>query len=105
MCSRRHGEVAGRSNDACRKTDISSHQQKVNRRTTVSAGGKISFWLCLRKVISRKTVARRLRGGGLYVYLRQVCPIDQTAPYLARLQWCREHHNWTEQTGMRTIFV
>ncbi|GFX65714.1 hypothetical protein TNCV_4094061 [Trichonephila clavipes] len=50
------------------------------------------------KQISRKTVARPLREGGLYARRRLVCvPIDQTAPY-CRLQWCREqHHNWTEQ--------
>ncbi|GFV09959.1 hypothetical protein TNCV_3113791 [Trichonephila clavipes] len=30
---------------------------------------------------SPKTVARRLRGGGLYARRPVVCPIDQTAPY------------------------
>ncbi|GFU50527.1 transposable element Tcb2 transposase [Trichonephila clavipes] len=32
-----------------------------------------------------------------------VCPIDQTAPY-CRLQWCREHHNWTEQDWACVLF-
>ncbi|GFV02124.1 hypothetical protein TNCV_2512331, partial [Trichonephila clavipes] len=60
-----------------------------------SAVGK-SVSCCLRKADLPKSVARRLRGGGLYARRPVVCPIDQTAPYF-RLQWCREHHNWTEQ--------
>ncbi|GFX99837.1 uncharacterized protein TNCV_258751 [Trichonephila clavipes] len=49
------------------------------------------------KQISRKTVARRLRGGGLYARRPVVC-VPLTRQYrTARLQWCREHHNWTEQ--------
>ncbi|GFV26751.1 hypothetical protein TNCV_2904251 [Trichonephila clavipes] len=43
---------------------------------------QISFLLPLGKQISRKTVARNLRGGGIYARRPVcVCPIDQTAPY------------------------
>ncbi|GFU86488.1 hypothetical protein TNCV_423041, partial [Trichonephila clavipes] len=46
---------------------------------------------------SRKTVARRLRGGGLYARRPVVCVPLTRQHRTARLQWCREHHNWTEQ--------
>ncbi|GFV74499.1 transposable element Tcb2 transposase [Trichonephila clavipes] len=48
------------------------------------------------KQISRKTVARRLRGGGLYARRPFVCVPLTRQHRTARLQWCREHHNWTE---------
>ncbi|GFV34120.1 transposable element Tcb2 transposase [Trichonephila clavipes] len=47
--------------------------------------------------ISRKTVARRLRGEGLYARRPVVCVPLTRQHRTARLQWCREHHNWTEQ--------
>ncbi|GFV70404.1 hypothetical protein TNCV_4798231 [Trichonephila clavipes] len=49
------------------------------------------------KQISRKTVARRLRGGGLYARRPVMCVPLTRQHRTARLQWCREHHNWTEQ--------
>ncbi|GFS87845.1 hypothetical protein TNCV_76831, partial [Trichonephila clavipes] len=69
---------------------------KRNRRTTSSAGGK-SVSCCLRKADLPKTVARRLRGGGLYARRPVVCVPLTRQHRTARLQWCREHHNWTEQ--------
>ncbi|GFY29676.1 transposable element Tcb2 transposase [Trichonephila clavipes] len=61
MCSRRHGEVVLEVR-RLQKTDISSYQQKSNRRTTAQ---------------QHRT---------------------------ARLQWCREHHNWTEQNWACVLF-
>ncbi|GFV20441.1 transposable element Tcb2 transposase [Trichonephila clavipes] len=72
MCSRRHG--GGR----------------------VRTGGK-SVSCCLRKADLPKTVARRLRGGGLYARRPVVCVPLTRQHRTARFQWCREHHNWTEQ--------
>ncbi|GFX22578.1 transposable element Tcb2 transposase [Trichonephila clavipes] len=58
-----------------------------------------------RKQISRKTVARRLRGGGLYAR-RPVVRVPLTRQHrTARLQWCREHHNWTEQDWACVLFL
>ncbi|GFX00021.1 transposable element Tc1 transposase [Trichonephila clavipes] len=85
------------------KTDISSYKQKRNRRTTAQQVAN----QCLAasgKQISRKTVARRLRGGGLYA--------RRTAEYVpltrqhrtARLQRCCEHHNWNEQEWACVLF-
>ncbi|GFX49277.1 transposable element Tcb2 transposase [Trichonephila clavipes] len=79
MCSRRHG--GGR----------------------VRTDGKLVS-CCFRKQISRKTVARRLRGGGLYARIPVVCVPLTRQHRTARLQWCREHHNWTEQDWTCVLF-
>ncbi|GFX84075.1 transposable element Tcb2 transposase [Trichonephila clavipes] len=57
-----------------------------------------------RKQISRKTVAKRLRGGGLYARRPVVCVPLTRQHRTARLQWCREHHNWTEQDWACVLF-
>ncbi|GFV45187.1 hypothetical protein TNCV_35951 [Trichonephila clavipes] len=63
------------------KTDISSYiSAKRNRRTTAQQVAD-QFLAASGKQISRKTVARRLRGGGLYARRPIVCPVDETAPY------------------------
>ncbi|GFV53717.1 transposable element Tc1 transposase [Trichonephila clavipes] len=54
--------------------------------------------------ISRNTVARRLRGGGLYARRPVVCVSLTRQHRTARLQWCREHHNWTEQDWACVLF-
>ncbi|GFX74315.1 transposable element Tcb2 transposase [Trichonephila clavipes] len=56
------------------------------------------------KQISRKTVARRLRGGGLYARRPVVCVPLTRQHRTARLQWCREHQNWTEQDWACVLF-
>ncbi|GFX26684.1 transposable element Tcb2 transposase [Trichonephila clavipes] len=57
-----------------------------------------------RKQISQKTVARRLRGGGLYARRPVVCVPLTRQHRTARLQWCREHHNWTEKDWTCVLF-
>ncbi|GFU71681.1 transposable element Tcb2 transposase [Trichonephila clavipes] len=81
MCSRRHGEGRVRT------------QQVANQ--CLAASGK---------QISRKTVARRLTGGGLYTRRLVVCVPLTRQHRTARLQWCREHHNWTEQDWACVLF-
>ncbi|GFY18758.1 retrovirus-related Pol polyprotein from transposon 297 [Trichonephila clavipes] len=56
------------------------------------------------KQISRKTVGRRLRGGRLYARKPVVCVPLTRQHRTARLQWCREHHNWTEQDWACVLF-
>ncbi|GFS66104.1 HTH_Tnp_Tc3_2 domain-containing protein [Trichonephila clavipes] len=101
MCSRRHGEVVLEV-QRLQKTDISSYQQKEQAHHS-SAGGK-SVSCCLRKADLPKTVARRLRGGGLYARRPVVCVPLTRQHRTARLQWCREHHNWTEQDWACVLF-
>ncbi|GFX75341.1 transposable element Tcb2 transposase [Trichonephila clavipes] len=86
------------------KIDISSYQQKRNRRTTAQQVAN-QFLAASGKQISRKTVARRLRGGGgLYAPRPVVCVPLTRQHRTARLQWCREHHNWTEQDWTCVLF-
>ncbi|GFW92165.1 transposable element Tcb1 transposase [Trichonephila clavipes] len=76
---------------------------KRNRRTTAQQVEN-QFLAASGKQISRKTVSRRLRGGGLYACRPVVC-VPLTRQYrTARLQWCREHHNWTEQDWTCVLF-
>ncbi|GFS86466.1 transposable element Tcb2 transposase [Trichonephila clavipes] len=78
MCSRRHGEVVLEVR-RLQKTDIS-------------------------KADLPKTVVRRLRGGGLYARRPVVCVPLTRQHRTACLQWCREHHNWTEQDWACVLF-
>ncbi|GFT48924.1 hypothetical protein TNCV_2771321 [Trichonephila clavipes] len=80
MCSRRHGGGRVRSTTPAEDRYIVP-SAKGNRRTTAQQVAN-QFLAASGKQISRKTVARLLRGGGLYAHRPDcVCPIDQTAPY------------------------
>ncbi|GFY35579.1 hypothetical protein TNCV_196791 [Trichonephila clavipes] len=79
MCSRRHGEVVLEVR-RLQKTDISSYQQKGTGAPQLS------------------------RGGGLYARRPVVCVPLTRQHRTARLQWCREHHNWTEQDWACVLF-
>ncbi|GFX78193.1 transposable element Tcb2 transposase [Trichonephila clavipes] len=85
------------------KTDITSYHQKRNRRTTAQQVAN-QFLAASGKQISSKTVARRLRGGGLYARRPVVCVPLTRQHRTARLQWCRKHHNWTEQDWACVLF-
>ncbi|GFX88726.1 transposable element Tcb1 transposase [Trichonephila clavipes] len=76
---------------------------KRNKRTTAQQVAN-QFLAASGKQISRKTVARRLRGGGLYPRRTIVCVPLTRQHRTARLQWCREHHNWTEQDWAFVLF-
>ncbi|GFT80743.1 transposable element Tcb2 transposase [Trichonephila clavipes] len=94
-CSRRHGEGRVRSTTPAEDRYIVL-SAKRNRRTTAQQVAN-QFLAASGKQISRKTVARRLRGGGLNARRPVVCVPLTIQHRTARLQWCREHHNWTEQ--------
>ncbi|GFX11207.1 transposable element Tcb2 transposase [Trichonephila clavipes] len=79
MCSRRHGEVVLEER-SMQKKDISSYQQKGTGAPQLS------------------------RGGGLYARRPVVCVPLTRQHRTARLQWCREHHNWTEQDWACVLF-
>ncbi|GFU85968.1 transposable element Tcb2 transposase [Trichonephila clavipes] len=76
---------------------------KRNRRITAHQVAN-QFLAASEKHISRKTVARRLRGGGLYARRPVVCVPLTRQHRIARLQWCRDHHNWTEQDWACVLF-
>ncbi|GFS54858.1 transposable element Tcb2 transposase [Trichonephila clavipes] len=82
MCSRRHGEAVLEVR-RLQKTDISTYQQKGTDAPQLS---------------------RRLRGGGLYARRPVVCVPLTRQHRTARLQWCLEHHNWSEQDWACVLF-
>ncbi|GFW94022.1 transposable element Tc1 transposase [Trichonephila clavipes] len=94
MCSRRHegGRVRSTTPAEDRYIVLSA---KRNRRTTAQQVAN-QFLAASGKQIYRKTFARRLRGGGLYARRPVVCVPLTRQHRTARLQWCREHNNWTE---------
>ncbi|GFT11509.1 uncharacterized protein TNCV_2523271 [Trichonephila clavipes] len=78
MCSSRHGGVRVRSTTPAEDRYIVLYQQKGTGATAQQVANQ--FLAASGKQISRKTVARRLRGE-LRTQNCCVCPIDQTAPY------------------------
>ncbi|GFU11818.1 hypothetical protein TNCV_4192361 [Trichonephila clavipes] len=82
------------SRDSVHKSFKGVLSAKRNRRTTAQQVAN-QFLAASGKQISRKTVARRLRGGGLYARRPVVCVPLTRQHRTARLQWCSEHHNWT----------
>ncbi|GFX74526.1 transposable element Tcb1 transposase [Trichonephila clavipes] len=102
MSSRRHGGRRVRSTTPAEDRYIVL-SAKRNRRTTAQQVAN-QFLAASGKQISQKTVARRLRGGGLYARRPVVCVPLTRQHRTARLQWCREHHNWTEQDWACVLF-
>ncbi|GFY20850.1 transposable element Tcb2 transposase [Trichonephila clavipes] len=102
MCSRRHGGGRVRSTTPAEDRYIVL-SAKRNRRTTAQQVAN-QFLAASGKQISRKTVARRLRGGGLYAHRPVECVPLTRQHRTARFQWCREHHNWTEQDWACELF-
>ncbi|GFV43247.1 transposable element Tcb2 transposase [Trichonephila clavipes] len=102
MCSRRPGGGRVRSTAPAEDRYIVL-SAKRNRRTTAQQVAN-QFLAASGKQISQKTVARRLRGGGLYARRPVVCVPLTRQHRTAHLQWCREHHNWTEQDWACVLF-
>ncbi|GFU98128.1 transposable element Tcb1 transposase [Trichonephila clavipes] len=102
MCSRRHGGGRVRSKTPAEDRYIVL-SAKRNRRTTAQQVAN-QFLAASGKQISRKTVVIHLRGGGLYPCRPVVCVPLIRQHRTARLQWCREHHNWTEQDWACVLF-
>ncbi|GFS99249.1 transposable element Tcb2 transposase [Trichonephila clavipes] len=102
MCSRRHGEGRVRSTTAAEDRYIVL-SAKRNRRTTAQQEAN-QFLAASGKQISRKIVARRLRGGGVYARRPAVCVPLTRQHGTARFQWCREHHNLIEQDWVCVLF-
>ncbi|GFV36564.1 transposable element Tc1 transposase [Trichonephila clavipes] len=102
MCSRRHGGGRVRSTVPTEDRYIVL-SAKRNRHTTAQHVAN-QFLAASGKHISRNTVARRLRGGGLYARRPVVCVPLTRQHRTARLQSCREHHNWTEQDWACVLF-
>ncbi|GFU73984.1 transposable element Tcb2 transposase [Trichonephila clavipes] len=119
MSSRHHiddfmrGRIIGKIEEGRKITDVAKEfdiaHSVVSRlwksfKTTGMCSRRPGGGRVRRKQISRKTVARRLMGGGLYARRPVVCVPLTRQHRTARLQWCREHHNWTEQDWVCVLF-
>ncbi|GFW63533.1 transposable element Tcb1 transposase [Trichonephila clavipes] len=102
MCSRRHG--GGRVRSTTPAEDRYIVLSAKRNRCTAAQQVANRFLAASGKQISRKTVARRLRGGGLYARRPVVCVPLSRQHRTAYLQWCREHHDWTEQDWACVLF-
>ncbi|GFY15595.1 transposable element Tcb1 transposase [Trichonephila clavipes] len=102
MYSRRHGGGRVRSTTPSEDRYIVLSAKRNSRITAQQVANQ--FLAASGKQISRKTVARRLRGGGLYARRPVVCVPLTRQHRIARLQWCREHHKWTEQDWACVLF-
>ncbi|GFW55485.1 transposable element Tcb1 transposase [Trichonephila clavipes] len=102
MCSRRHGGGRVRSTTPAEDRYIVLSAKRSGRTTAQQVANQ--FLAVSGKQISRNTVARRLRGGGLYARKPVVCVPLTRQHRTARLKWCREHHNWTEQDWACVLF-
>ncbi|GFV82214.1 transposable element Tcb2 transposase [Trichonephila clavipes] len=101
-----HGRIIVKIEEKGEKQQMlpgSSTSLTASRRTTAQRVAN-QFLASSGKQIVRKTVARRLRGGGLYARRPVVCVPLTRQHRTARLQWCREHHNWTEQDWACVLF-
>ncbi|GFX14107.1 transposable element Tc1 transposase [Trichonephila clavipes] len=120
MSSRHHiddfmrGRIIGKIEEGRKITDVArefdiahsvvSRLWNKKEQAHHSSAGANQFLAASRKQISRKTFARRLRGGGLYARRPVVCVPLTRQHRTARLQWCREHHNWTEKDWACILF-
>ncbi|GFS68715.1 transposable element Tcb2 transposase [Trichonephila clavipes] len=101
MCSRRHG--GGRVRSTTPAEDRYIVISKKEQAHHSSSGGK-SVSCCLRKADLPKNCCQTFEGGGLYARRPVVCVPLTRQHRTARLQWCREHQNWTEQDWARVLF-
>ncbi|GFU48262.1 transposable element Tcb2 transposase [Trichonephila clavipes] len=101
MCSRRNG--GGRVRSTTPAEDIYRPISKKEQAHHSSAGGK-SVSCCLRKADLPKNCCQTFEGRRtIRTQTCCVCPLTRQHR-TARLQWCREHHNWTEQDWACVLF-
>ncbi|GFS94533.1 hypothetical protein TNCV_2015341 [Trichonephila clavipes] len=102
MCSRRYG--GGRVRSTTPAEDIYRPISKKEQAHHSSAGGK-SVSCCLRKADLPKGCCQTFEGRRtIRTQTCCVCPPLTRQHRTARLQWCREHHNWTEQDWACVLF-
>ncbi|GFT42244.1 transposable element Tcb2 transposase [Trichonephila clavipes] len=108
-----HGRIIGKIEEGRKITDVAREfdiaHSVVSRlwksfKTTGMCSRRHGGGRVRRKQISRKTVARPLRGGGIYASIPVVRVPLTRQQRTARLQWCREHRNWTEQDWACVLF-
>ncbi|GFY20988.1 transposable element Tcb2 transposase [Trichonephila clavipes] len=112
MSSRHHiddfmrGRIIGKIEEGRKITDVARSSTSLTALFHGCGTQQVakSVSCCLKKADLPKTVARRLRGGGLYARKPVVCVPLTRQHRTARGQWCREHHNCTEQDWACVLF-
>ncbi|GFV00590.1 transposable element Tc3 transposase [Trichonephila clavipes] len=79
-------------------------QARRNRRQTAGEIARHTIQATGRP-ISRFTVARRLRGGGLFARRHERCVLLTPAHRRRRSLWFREHRNWRGNKWRRVLFI
>ncbi|GFY19108.1 transposable element Tcb1 transposase [Trichonephila clavipes] len=82
----------------------SKPQAKSGRRQSASAIAQ-QLTTTTGRQVSRFTVARRLHKGGLFARRPERCLPLKVDHRRHRLQWCREHKNWTTDQWSRVLFT
>ncbi|GFU68121.1 transposable element Tcb2 transposase [Trichonephila clavipes] len=90
------GRIIGKIEEGRKITDVA--------RCNTAQQGENQLLAASGKQIPPKTFTRRLKGGGLYARRTVVCVTLTRQHRTARLQWFREHHNWTEQDCACVLF-
>ncbi|GFV19980.1 transposable element Tc3 transposase [Trichonephila clavipes] len=119
MSSRHHiddfmrGRIIGKIEEERKITDVArvfdiAHSVVSRLWKSSKTTGMCSRWhgggRVRRKQISRKAVARRL-GRRRTIRTQTCCVLPLTRQHRTdRLQWCREHYNWTEQDWACVLF-
>ncbi|GFU47512.1 transposable element Tcb2 transposase [Trichonephila clavipes] len=94
--------VVSRLRNSFKTTGMCSRRHEGGRvRSTTPAEDRYIVLSAKRK---RRTTAQRLSGRGLYARRPVACVPLTRQHRTARLQWCREHHNWTEHAWTCVLF-
>ncbi|GFU82566.1 transposable element Tcb1 transposase [Trichonephila clavipes] len=94
--------VDGTGYDAWEDRYIVLYQQREQAHHS-SAGGK-SVSCCLRKADLPKNCCQTFEERRTSALLPVVCVLLTRQHRTTRLQWCRDHHNWTEQDWACVLF-
>ncbi|GFU21174.1 transposable element Tcb2 transposase [Trichonephila clavipes] len=90
--------VVSRAWKAFQTTGTAVRKPKRGRRQSASVIAQ-QLSTATGRQVSRFTVARRLHKGGLFARHPECCLLLKVDHRHHRLQWCREHKNWTTVNG------
>ncbi|GFV35003.1 transposable element Tcb2 transposase [Trichonephila clavipes] len=92
-----------------RETTVGNHQYIIlyAKRGRQAAASAIALQLCtaMGRQVSRFTMVRRLHKGGLFARRPERCHPLKVGHRHHRLQWCREHKNWSTNQWSHVLFT
>ncbi|GFV07600.1 transposable element Tcb2 transposase [Trichonephila clavipes] len=99
----RRGRMIGKLEDGRTVTSVAA-EFGINK-SVVSRAWKAFQTTATGRQVSRFTVTRRLHKGGLFARRPERCLPLKVDHRRHRLQWCREHKNWTTDQWSRVLFT